>query len=230
MTYYEEYTNGHLILPKALTLYFAKLFPSADDFLVWLYFYDNRDIAPSEIATRIDKTLTQVNHSITALQNFGSLKVTLIDLAGDVETIFDVSPVFRHLDELTSTTPPISENQSTKKIQNSDEEAQKNGQLQDLVTTFEAEMGVISPMQMDELRALLFEDQYELALIKKALREAVLNRKVSLKYIKAILRNWKNEGLMNVQAVENKQNNFDLSKMQKPTQDFYIPMDGPWNN
>ena len=219
MNYYEEYRNGHLILPKALMAHFSVLFPSSDDFLVWLYFYDNRDIAPSEIAKKTGKTLKEVNQAITALQNFGSLKVTLLDLSGEVETIFDVSPVFQHLDELLGTTSDLAvENQSENK-----------GQLDDLVSTFEAEMGVISPMQLYELRALLFEDHYELALIKLALREAVLNRKLSLKYIKAILRNWKNEGLTNVQAVENKQSEFQSSKTHTPQQDFYIPMDGPWS-
>ncbi|MQW23140.1 MULTISPECIES: DnaD domain-containing protein [unclassified Lactococcus] len=224
MTYYEEYLSGHLILPKALMEHFAQLFPSSDDFLVWLYFYDNRDIAPSEIAHKTGKKLTQVNHSITALQNFGSLKVTLIDLAGEVETIFDVSPVFKHLDQLNGHAEPENQNEEATS-------PSEDNQLKDLVETFEAEMGVISPMQIDELRALLFEDKYEASLIKLALKEAVLNRKLSFKYIKAILRNWKNEGLTNVQAVENKQSDFQASKnpKQTKTQDFYIPMDGIWN-
>lgn len=210
-----------MILPKAFMDYFAQLFPCSDDFVVWLYFYENRDIAPSEIAQKTGRELSAVNHSITALQNFGSLKVTLLDVAGDVETIFDVSPVFKHLDDLTA--GGISE-----KVVSGN--AKEESQLKELIQTFEAEMGVISPMQMDELRNLLFEDHYDLSLIKLALREAVLNRKLSLKYIKAILRNWKNEGLTSVQAVENKQENFQAAKTSKPSRDFYIPMDGPWNS
>ena len=74
-----------------------------------------------------------------------------------------------------------------------------------VVLLFEAEMGMISPVQMEELRAWLFEDGYDFSLIKQALREAVLNRKVSLNYIKAILRNWKNDGVNSLQAIESRQ-------------------------
>lgn len=85
---------------------------------------------------------------------------------------------------------------------------------------FEAEMGMISPVQMEELRAWLFEDGYDLSLIKQALREAVLNRKVSLNYIKAILRNWKNDGVNSVQAIESRQMEREEAKRKKPQEDF----------
>lgn len=217
MTYYDEFMAGHLVLPHALLEHFAKIFPSSEDFLIWLYFYENRDTLPSEIARKIGKSLPEVNHSITSLQNFGALKVTLVELNGDVETIFDVSPAFKHLDDLSGSNPLTSA------------ENQEEGQLKELVGVFEAEMGVVSPMQVDELRAMLFEDKYDLNLIKLALREAVLNRKLSLKYIKGILRNWHNDGITSVQAAENRENQHQESKSATGHQDFYIPMDGPWN-
>ena len=80
--------TGHIVLPHAMLEHFAQVFPSAEDFLVWLYLYENRDIAPSEIATKTGKTLADVNRSIDKLQDFGSLKVTLLGIAGDMETIF----------------------------------------------------------------------------------------------------------------------------------------------
>ncbi|MBL3715326.1 DnaD domain-containing protein [Lactococcus muris] len=221
MTYYENYMAGHIILPHAMLEHFAQLFPSAGDFLVWLYLYENRDSAPSEIATKIGKKLSDVNHSIDNLQDFGSLKVTLLEISGDVETIFDVTPALKKLDQLEGLTPKI-QAEDTSNIQNT-------GQLQDLVNIFEAEMGMITPMQSEELRSLLFEDNYDAELIKLALREAVINRKVSLNYIKAILRNWRNEGLMSTQAIEQrKAERVEATQNQKNT-DFYIPMDGPWN-
>ena len=118
----------------------------------------------------------------------------------------------------------------TPKIQAEDtSNIQNTGQLQDLVNIFEAEMGMITPMQSEDLRSLLFEDNYDAELIKLALREAVINRKVSLNYIKAILRNWRNEGLMSTQAIEQrKAERVEATQNQKNT-DFYIPMDGPWN-
>ena len=73
---------------------------------------------------------------------------------------------------------------------------------------------------MEELRAWLFEDGYDFSLIKQALREAVLNRKVSLNYIKAILRNWKNDGVNSLQAIESRQMEREEAKRKKPQEDF----------
>ena len=221
MNYYDEYSKGHLVLPTVILSHFSELFPSAFDFLVWLYFFENQDIAPSEIADKTGKKMSEVNQAIDSLSKFGAMKVTLIEIDGEMETFFDISPAFKRLDELTSSRP-------VSKVVN--DKAQEEGQLKELVAIFEAEMGMISPVQMEELRAWLFEDGYELALIKQALREAVLNRKVSLNYIKAILRNWKNDGVNSVQVIENRQMEREESKRKKPQEDFYIPLDGPWNS
>ncbi|EKF50771.1 DnaD domain-containing protein [Lactococcus garvieae] len=222
MTYYENYIAGHIILPHALLEHFAQLFPSAEDFLVWLYLYENRDSAPSDIAAKIGKKLSDVNRSIDKLQEFGSLKVTLLEISGDMETIFDVTPALKRLDELSGLT-----NKSAKEEENPP--LQNKGQLQELVNIFEAEMGMITPMQSEELRILLFEEKYDLELIKLALREAVVNRKISLNYIKAILRNWRNDGLMSTQAVEQRKEERTETAQSHKITDFYIPMDGPWN-
>lgn len=132
--------------------------------------------------------MSEVNQAIDSLSKFGAMKVTLIEIDGEMETFFDISPAFKHLDELVGS-PALNLKAEDKKVQD-------EGQLKELISMFEAEMGMISPVQMEELRAWLFEDGYDLSLIKQALREAVLNRKVSLNYIKAILRNWKTMGLI----------------------------------
>ena len=222
MNYYDEYSKGHVVLPNVFLAHFSKLFPSAFDFLIWLYFFENQDIAPSEIAEKTGKKLSEVNQAIDNLSKFGAMKVTLIEIDGEMETFFDISPAFKHLDEIlggavASSTPE-------------NEKVQEEGQLKELVSMFEAEMGMISPVQMEELRAWLFEDGYDFSLIKQALREAVLNRKVSLNYIKAILRNWKNDGVNSLQAIETRQMEREEAKRKKPQEDFYIPLDGPWNS
>jgi DnaD and phage-associated domain len=217
MTHYENYMKGHIVLPPAMLDYFSQIFPSPEDFLVWLYLYDNRDIAPSEIAIKIGKNLSDVNRSIDNLQTFGSLKVTLRGTASDMETIFDVTPALKRLDQLSGLT------------KESESPVQNKSQLQELVNIFESEVGMVTPMQSEELRILLFEDKYDFELIKLALREAVVNRKVSLNYIKAILRNWRNDGLMSTQAVEQRKEERTEAMQNHETTDFYIPMDGPWN-
>ena len=219
MNYYDEYSVGHLVLPSALLAHFDKLFPSAFDFLVWLYFYENREIAPSDIATQTGKSLNDVNQAIDRLAKFGTMKVALLERDGEMETFFDTRPVFQKLDQLVTTG-------SSELTQPQQEE----GQLKTLVSMFEAEMGMISPVQMEELRAWLFEEHYDFQLIQQALREAVLNRKVSLNYIKAILRNWKNDGVTSLYDVEEKQSERYQNKSKVTNESFYIPLEGPWDN
>ena len=67
MNYYDEYSKGHLVLPNVILAHFSKLFPSAFDFLIWLYFFENQDIAPSEIAEKTGKKLSEVNQAIDNL-------------------------------------------------------------------------------------------------------------------------------------------------------------------
>ncbi|HEO7592435.1 DNA replication protein DnaD, partial [Streptococcus agalactiae] len=39
MTYLEQYQSGQLTLPSALFFHFKSIFKTADDFLVWQFFY-----------------------------------------------------------------------------------------------------------------------------------------------------------------------------------------------
>ena len=222
MTYYEEFINGHLVLPTELLQKFKFLFRSADDFLVWLYFLDEKEMAPSLIAERTDKTLNEVNSSIQKLQKESLLKVTLIELDGQTDMIFDVSPAFQKLDQLSQPQ------------QESEKEA-KGNVLQTMLSAFESEMGMISPMQLEEIRAWLEIDKYDSGLILAALREASMNKKLSLNYIRAILRNWRLEGLHTVRDIEEKRSQREISIQEKrasekgPSHSFTIPIEGPWS-
>ena len=44
------------------------------------------------------------------------------------------------------------------------------------------------------------------------------------------LRNWKNDGVNSLQAIESRQMEREEAKRKKPQEDFYIPLDGPWNS
>lgn len=117
-----------------------------------------------------------------------------------------------------------SSNNNNKENQNKN----SDGKLKKLIPIFEQEMGMISPTAINELRAWLFEDHYEVELIKLALRESVLNRKVNMNYIKAILRNWRQEGVTTPKMVKDREVE-RFSPNLKKQEDFYIPLDGPWN-
>lgn len=195
MKYSQHFRQGHLVLPVALLLQFKDLFPSAEDYLVWqFFFFQNTSsletIAPSEIAQAIGRTVTEVNQSIERLQQAGLLEFKTINLAGEIEVIFDALPALEKLDSL----------QEEGGIEKG---APVGNPLKELVTDFEREFGrLLSPFEVEDLQKLMEEDQTNPELIRQALKEAVFNNKMSWNYVQAILRNWRREGITTVVQVE----------------------------
>ena len=198
MTYFDAFKSGNLVLPSALLLHFKELFPSSDDFLVWQFFYLQNtsaldELSPSQIAETIGKELADVNQSISNLTENGLLQYRTIELNGEIELIFDASLAFERLDSLLDTQTPAA---TAPNPQN---------QLKDLVETFQQELGrLLTPFEIEDLSKTVKEDGVNADLIKEALREAVLNGKPNWKYIQAILRNWRHEGIQSVAQVEAK--------------------------
>lgn len=198
MTYLEQYQSGQLTLPSALFFHFKSIFKTADDFLVWQFFYlqnttNLSDLTPSRIATSLDKTVADINRSISNLTSQGLLDVKTIELNHEIEIIFDTSPVFAKLDKLFE-----EDNQVIIDNKTSD-----SNRLKDLVGDFEREVGrLLSPFELEDLQKTLQEDQTDPDIVRAALREAVFNGKTSWNYINAILRNWRREGLTTLRQIE----------------------------
>lgn len=198
MTYLEQYQSGQLTLPSALFFHFKSIFKTADDFLVWQFFYlqnttNLSDLTPSRIATSLDKTVADINRSISNLTSQGLLDVKTIELNHEIEIIFDTSPVFAKLDKLFE-----EDNQVIIDNKTSD-----SNRLKDLVGDYERELGrLLSPFELEDLQKTLQEDQIDPDIVRAALREAVFNGKTSWNYINAILRNWRREGLTTLRQIE----------------------------
>ena len=198
MTYFDAFKSGNLVLPSALLLHFKELFPSSEDFLVWQFFYLQNttalgDVSPSQIAEIIGKEVADVNQSISNLTENGLLQYRTIELNGEIELIFDASLAFERLDSLLDTQTPAATTPNSK------------NQLKDLVETFQQELGrLLTPFEIEDLSKTVKEDGIRADLIKEALREAVFNGKPNWKYIQAILRNWRHEGIQSVAQVKAK--------------------------
>lgn len=198
MTYFDAFKSGNLVLPSALLLHFKELFPSSEDFLVWQFFYLQNttalgDVSPSQIAEIIGKEVADVNQSISNLTENGLLQYRTIELNGEIELIFDASLAFERLDSLLDSQTSVATAPNSK------------NQLKDLVETFQQELGrLLTPFEIEDLSKTVKEDGIKADLIKAALREAVFNGKPNWKYIQAILRNWRHEGIQSVAQVEAK--------------------------
>ena len=197
MTYLDAFKSGNLVLPSALLLNYNQLFSSSDDFLVWQFFYLQNttalgELSPSQIAEKIGKQVFEVNQAISRLTEKGLLQYRTIELNGEIEVIFDATLALERLDQLFEQQEPS-------------QALPAKNDLKDLVETFQQELGrLLSPFEIEDLEKSLKEDGTSADLIKEALREAVLNGKPNWKYIQAILRNWRHEGIKSVAQVEAK--------------------------
>ncbi len=221
MTYLDAFKSGNLVLPSTLLLHFKELFPSSDDFLVWQFFYLQNttgleEMSPSQIAERIGKEISDVNQSISNLTERGLLQYRTIELNGEIELLFDASLALERLDDLLGV------------AHSSSDQLTPQNQLKDLVETFQQELGrLLTPFEIEDLTKTLKEDGTSADLIKEALREAVLNGKANWKYIQAILRNWRHEGIKSVAQIEAKRAERGTSNPQltQVSADFRNAMD-----
>jgi len=220
MTYLDAFKSGNLVLPSALLMHYNQLFSSSDDFLVWQFFYLQNttalgELSPSQIAEKIGKQVLDVNQAISRLTDKGLLQYRTIELNGEIEVIFDATLALERLDQL-------SQQQDAGRIQLAQND------LKGLVETFQQELGrLLSPFEIEDLEKSLKEDGTSADLIKEALREAVLNGKPNWKYIQAILRNWRHEGIKSVAQVEAKRLEREASNPQnvQVSSDFKNAMD-----
>ena len=220
MTYLDAFKAGNLVLPSALFLHYNQLFSSSDDFLVWQFFYLQNttalgELSPSQIAEKIGKQVYEVNQAISRLTEKGLLQYRTIELNGEIEVIFDATLALERLDKLF-------EKQETSQA------VPAKNDLKDLVETFQQELGrLLSPFEIEDLEKSLKEDGTSADLIKEALREAVLNGKQNWKYIQAILRNWRHEGIKSVAQVEAKRQEREATNPQnvQVSSDFKNAMD-----
>ena len=198
MSFLQHYKSGNLVLPSALLFHYKDIFSNADDFLVWQFFYFQNttkmeDIATSQIATAIGKTVPEVNRSVSNLISQELLDMKTIELDGESEVLFDAILALKKLDDLLTAADEITVS-SSKGTSNA---------LKDLVEDFERELGrMLSPFELEDLQKTVSDDKTDPDLVRSALREAVFNGKTNWNYIQAILRNWRREGISTLRQVE----------------------------
>lgn len=219
MKFSQQYQSGNLVIPSALLFHFKELFPTADDFLVWQFFFFQNtskleEIASSQISQAIGKSTAEVNRSIERLQEAGLLKFKTIELAGEIEMICDAMPALEKLDELLQPVPKEAALPPT-------------NDFKELVGDFERELGrLLSPFEIEDLQKTIQEDHTSVDLVRMALREAVFNNKTNWRYIQAILRNWRREGIVTPNQVEAKkaEREAQQTKSVSVSQDFMDAM------
>ena len=220
MTYLSAYKTGNLVLPTELLFYFHEIFDNSDDFLVWQFFYlqnttSLEEISPVQIAESIGKSVAEVNRSMSNLTEKGLLQYKTIALNGEIEAVFDALPALERLDDIVESRSSVAQTVS-------------QNVLKDLVETFQQELGrLLTPFEIEDLTKTIQDDKINPELVTAALREAVFNGKANWRYIQAILRNWRREGITTVAQVEAKREEREAANPQNITvsDDFLKAMD-----
>ena len=220
MTYLSAYKTGNLVLPTELLFHFHEIFDNSDDFLVWQFFYlqnttSLEEISPVQIAESIGKSVAEVNRSMSNLTEKGLLQYKTIALNGEIEAVFDALPALERLDEIVESRSSVAQTVS-------------QNVLKDLVETFQQELGrLLTPFEIEDLTKTIQDDKTSPELVTAALREAVFNGKANWRYIQAILRNWRREGITTVAQVEAKREEREATNPQNITvsDDFLKAMD-----
>lgn len=220
MTYLSAYKTGNLVLPTELLFHFHEIFDNSDDFLVWQFFYlqnttSLEEISPVQIAESIGKSVAEVNRSMSNLTEKGLLQYKTIALNGEIEAVFDALPALERLDEIVESRSSVAQTVS-------------QNVLKDLVETFQQELGrLLTPFEIEDLTKTIQDNKINPELVTAALREAVFNGKANWRYIQAILRNWRREGITTVAQVEAKREEREAANPQNITvsDDFLKAMD-----
>ena len=198
MSFLQHYKSGNLVLPSALLFHYKDIFSSTEDFLVWQFFYlqnttKMEEIATSQIAAAVGKTVAEVNRCVSNLISQELLAMKTIELDGESEVIFDATLALKKLDDL------LEQPKQDKSLSNAD----SGNVLKALVEDFERELGrLLSPFELEDLEKTVADDKTDPDLVRAALREAVFNGKTNWNYIQAILRNWRREGITTLRQVE----------------------------
>ena len=154
-----------------------------------------------QIAANTNFSVTEITALIQKLIEKNLIVIDQItDKSGMIGNKYNLNQLYDNLDQLLENkTLSVNKKMTAKKA----ETAVDNTPLNQLVRQFEIEFGrYLSPIEREEISAWLNVDHYDPAIIKLALREAVLSQAYSLKYVDRILLNWQRHNLKTSSEVQ----------------------------
>lgn len=227
MTFLDNYQKGNLVLPSSLLFHFKDIFSTADDYLVWQFFYLQNttkidEMPSSRVADALGKTVAEVNQAISNLTNQELLVMKTIELDGETDIIFDASPVLQRLDDLL--------NQDDQGAQTPLAPLDNANDLQALINDFEKSGWMLTPFELEDLQKYVREDGLSPDLIREALKESIFNSKRNWKYLTAILRRWTRDGITTVRQIEERRQERDQTNPSKvQVSDDFLNAMNLWN-
>ncbi|GAK32047.1 DNA replication protein DnaD [Weissella oryzae SG25] len=232
-----EYKNLALYLSardttinNLLLTHYLELGLSNEEFLVYLQvkmMIDEgaREPSTEKIGQALGWTPQVVFNHLTTMRNKGLLSFTT-QRGGDgrVTTLLDFEPMYEQLLNLDFTGMAAASTRIlTPLASEKNEDTTKRAEIYHIL---EQEFGrQLTPMEYETIGSWFNKDQFDPALIKQAIQEAVINQALSLRYIETILVSWQKKNYRSVQEVlahrEYRQNRQEANVVDIPD----IPMD-----
>ena len=203
----ETIKDGEIVIP----LYMYKLLPSlkitVDSFIFLMYLRGKGNMTSFDVP-RItkelgisDKTIMGYITELTS-SNLIDIKVIKSD-KGIMEEYISLDGFYEKmgLNIVSETTKEINESKDN---------------MDDIFSLLEKEIGKqLSPIEIEIVKAWK-ESGYSEELIKAAIKEAVANDALSLRYIDKVLYNWDKDGVTTIEDVDKRKKKYRESKQEKP--------------
>lgn len=153
---------------------------------------------PSDLSCRMSLTDEEIGHGLQRLMQSGFLTIDrTMDENGLLNENYSLQPLWTRLVDV-QVLDRANQDESNRE--------EKEGEI---FAMFEQEFGrLLSPMECETISMWFDQDGHSPDLIKAALREAVIARKVSLRYIDRILFEWKKKNIRTVAEAEGEAKNF----------------------
>ncbi|MFD0942634.1 DnaD domain-containing protein [Savagea faecisuis] len=189
--------EGNVVISQLFFKHYAKLHITDQEAMLLLHiqsFQEEGITFPThfELAERLGITMQDVSALVQSLMKRNLVSIeSKTDANGVFHEMYSLLPLWEKIMYVTE--HEVSE-EGEQTI------AEREGMLYQM---FEQEFGrLLSPLESEMIGAWLDEDEHSVEVIEAALREAVLAQKLSLKYINAILNEWKRKNVKTLKDVE----------------------------
>ncbi len=193
---YNLIKNKEFIVPQLLLLNYKDLKITEQELIILIYLINSDSIYnPKNIGNDLKLELVDVLTYISNLSEKGLLTISIVDKNGKKAELVELKPLYDKLTFLIINEKE--ENDST------------------IYSVIEKEFArTLSPIEYD-LVAAWIEASYSEEIIKEALKEAVYNNVMNLKYIDKILDDWNKKGIKTKEDVINNKKKFKERKSVK---------------
>lgn len=190
----QSYASPSVTISEMLLLNYSKIHMTDEELIFWLKLtyvsqYGQQPMDFNTWSNKLNLTLAQFLDLFNILENKGFITINEKKHINGIDTFVDFTPLYHIL---------------MPQVMVTHQEKNEKKQLSELFTAIEREFGrPLSSRDIEMINSWLDKDNLSIDLIMHALKEAVIAKKVSIKYIDRILFEWYKAGITSYEQIEN---------------------------